>query len=137
MQYTKEYQLRSKGGKPKEPDKQKKKIDNWNKLKARAAKKIITNNKEKWDKDEKFLRAIYESRPKFCEECGTPLPTYKKYQMHHILSKRSHPELRYEEANISELCLQCHSAIEHGKGLSNYQTKKLIETKLYFGIPQE
>lgn len=63
--------------------------------------------KSKWT-DKKFQQYFVEKNP-FCFFCGKPTSCG-----HHIKTKGSHPELRYEESNLVAVCNDDHLRI-HGK----------------------
>lgn len=60
--------------------------------------------KSKWT-DKKFQQYFVEKNP-FCFFCGKPTSCG-----HHIKTKGSHPELRYEESNLCPVCVECHLKI--------------------------
>lgn len=52
----------------------------------------------------KKLRAIYIATHPLCEVCNEVAE-----QVHHIKSRKTHPELEFDYENLQALCISCHS----------------------------
>lgn len=61
----------------------------------------------------KFYRYCLSSFPMVCEHCGKPIRHPSAYNVSHILSRGSHPEMAHDPRNINILCPECHDAWEH------------------------
>lgn len=70
-------------------------------------------NKELVKQELLVFKKIWESRPYFCEWCGTPITVFNPINYHHIKTKGAFPELRLVESNIVKICAECHIK-EHG-----------------------
>ena len=57
---------------------------------------------------QKVRRLVMRERP-LCEGCGMPAQ-----QVHHIKPLHTHPELAFDDDNLSPVCTSCHSLIENG-----------------------
>jgi len=80
-------------------------------------------------KDAKFYKYIWKKKEDFagycyCEECGLPL-TYSATFISHNKSRGAHPELRWDENNVSILCFDHHRQWEVGdrKKMKIYNSK--------------
>ena len=62
----------------------------------------------------RFNREVIRLRGNRCESCGrlggsTP---QELLHAHHIKKRRTHPGLRFDEANVKVLCQECHEKEE-------------------------
>lgn len=112
-----------------------------NKPLKHSKKRIKQSNKskEKKDemirKDEELYEYIFNTRPPYCEECGTRLPdefrdeegrVIMRSQYSHMLSKGAWQIYRHEKWNMQRLCFTCHQVYEFGdrKSMNTYQESK-------------
>jgi 5-methylcytosine-specific restriction endonuclease McrA len=67
-------------------------------------------------KDRDFYETLWQTKPHFCEECGKYLgDNLRPHFFSHILTKGSHPVLRWNLDNINILCLEHHNQWEFGR----------------------
>lgn len=112
------------------------------KPKGVSAPQITAKRKEMLNKDREFYRAIFNSLPHKCQECGIGLPDEFEtsdgiiigiWQYSHILPKSTHPEFRHDIRNMNRLCMYHHAKWENGDKKSMriwYENKKVINKLL-------
>ena len=62
-----------------------------------------------------LFRMVWETRPHQCTNCEANLGSEARtFYFAHILPKSTHPERRLDPLNIRLLCLDCHTAYDHG-----------------------
>ena len=64
--------------------------------------------------DDRFFRWMWKHRPHVCQEYFAPLHEYSAVHISHIITKGSHPEMRYDPRNINILSLKAHNEWEFG-----------------------
>lgn len=78
--------------------------------------------------------SVWSKRVHNCENCGRWLGKEPfSYMFDHILEKSKYPELKFEENNISLLCLECHDEKTRGIVSEKYQ-EKINQTKMRYEI---
>ena len=84
---------------------------------------------DKRKRDKELNDHIWSIRRHVCVECGFDLERYgkkpPKIVFSHVLSKGSHPELRFDEDNIVLHCKTCHQKWEFGGNRENMETYRL------------
>lgn len=94
---------------------------------GRTQMKLSDRSKSKICADTAFYNEIWAERRHSCEECGCNLGnTWKRYMFSHLITKGSHPDLRYNKRNIVLKCLPCHNRWENGdrKNMRVYERYK-------------
>lgn len=85
------------------------------------------------EKDKEFYYRLWSYRMHCCENCGKSLGDEPNMMFfHHILEKRNYPYYRYEPANISILCPECHSLYETNPDKVPYLVKVREMLKVYY-----
>jgi|ETNmetMinimDraft_14_1059893.scaffolds.fasta_scaffold36302_3 hypothetical protein len=85
--------------------------------------RIMIQN-EMFKSDSQFYKYCWNNLPHFCQETGLKLRTYSASFVSHILSRGSHPEMRYDIRNINILSLPEHAKWESEKKIDMYIYKK-------------
>ena len=84
----------------------------WAEEKKKRNPEKVKATKLKSDQDERFFQYVWDNSNKCCTECGKVLGEFKRWYVHHILAKATHPYFRYEPKNVIILCYQHHNEIE-------------------------
>ena len=85
--------------------------------------KTTDRQKKKLSEDDRVNEEIWNSRVHVCDNCEKRLPaTPVKANYSHLLTKGSHPELRYDPENIVLSCYDCHNLWEFGKNRETMAT---------------
>lgn len=105
-----------------EPKQKKTKQQMWNDMQKKSRQKQIKKHIMIAGADKLFYMSVWDSRPKYCEECNRELnpgkPDDEKYyenirwMSHHILSKSKFKQFRHTPLNIALLCKSCHAKAE-------------------------
>ena len=93
------------------------------------------------EKDKETYKKVFEAKPNFCEECGTPLNDIFEidgqilniFQYSHILGKGSFPEFRHNSKNFNKLCGVHHDQWEFGerKIMNIYEKNQITIEQLF------
>jgi hypothetical protein len=92
-------------------------------------------------KDEELYEYIFNTKPPFCEECGTRLPdefrdeegrVIMRSQYSHIMTKGGFPEFRHDGRNVNRLCFEDHQRWEFSdrKNMRIYESNQIIIQEL-------
>lgn len=65
----------------------------------------------------KVFKAIWDSRPHWCEVCWATIQQPRPENFSHLLPKGAYPELKLDERNIVLKCRDCHN-LWHRHGAS-------------------
>lgn len=84
------------------------------------------------EKDKKFFAYVWANSEHFCAECGKELKEFKRWWIHHILSKAKFKYFRWDIRNTIILCYDHHNQIE-----SSISAPKLKVFKYCEGIKKE
>lgn len=75
---------------------------------------------------QRWCAAVLKKQGAYCHYCGTT----HNIDVHHIWTKKSHPEWRYNVANGIPLCRDCHIAVHSG---GDYIMAHVVDRKWLYG----
>lgn len=80
--------------------------------------------------NDKFYKFCLYHLPLVCRECGRPIRNPSAYNVSHILTRGSHPDMAHDPRNVYILCPDHHNQYEHRTTRVRMRINDLAEERI-------